>query len=76
MKRSKRKKGSSFIKATPKAQRQDIQLRFPLTEEWNNIIRDFKLNPTQAETLKFTVEEALARGLSNGFMRRWPNGLN
>jgi len=60
MKRSKRKKGSSFIKATPKAQRQDIQLRFPLTEEWNNIIRDFKLNPTQAETLKFTVEEALA----------------
>jgi hypothetical protein len=37
----------------------DIELRLPLTEEWNNIIRDFKLNPAQAEMLKFTVEEAL-----------------
>ena len=41
-----------------------VELRLPLTKEWNNIIRDYKLNPAQAEMLKFTVEDALG-GISS-----------
>ena len=34
-------------------------LRFPPPQEWQNILHDFELMPTQAETLKVTIEEAL-----------------
>ena len=62
MKRSKRKRGSSSstkISPKAKAQRQSIELRFLPTEDWKNIVRDYKLTPAQADTLKFTLEEAL-----------------
>jgi hypothetical protein len=35
------------------------KLRFPPSKEWQNIIQDFALMPTQAETLKTTLEKAL-----------------
>jgi hypothetical protein len=35
------------------------KLRFPPPREWQNIVQDFELMPTQAETLKVTLEEAL-----------------
>jgi hypothetical protein len=35
------------------------KLRFPPREEWQYILDDFALMPTQAETLKITLEEAL-----------------
>jgi hypothetical protein len=62
MKRSKRKRGSSSsskISAKAKPQRKPIELRFPPTEDWKNIVSDYKLMPAQADTLKFTLEEAL-----------------
>jgi hypothetical protein len=71
MKRSKRKKGSSFTKALPLAQRQDVELRFPLTEEWNNIVHDFNSTPLQADMLKFTVEEA--RGGIGSYLAKLKN---
>jgi hypothetical protein len=42
-----------------KTQRQPIELQFPPTAEWKNIVRDCKLPPAQADTLKITLEEAL-----------------
>jgi hypothetical protein len=49
------------MKTSPKAkmQRQPVELRFPPTEEWNNIVHDFKLTSAQAEMLKLTIEEAI-----------------
>jgi hypothetical protein len=35
------------------------KLMFPPPREWQNIVQDFELKPTQAETLKVTLEEAL-----------------
>ena len=35
------------------------KLRFPPPREWQDIVQDFELMPTQAETLKVTLEEAL-----------------
>jgi hypothetical protein len=35
------------------------KLMFPPPREWQNIVQDFELMPTQAETLKVTLEEAL-----------------
>jgi hypothetical protein len=35
------------------------KLRFPAPREWQNIVQDFELMPTQAETLKVTLEEVL-----------------
>ena len=35
------------------------KLMFPPPKEWQNIVQDFELMPTQAETLKVTLEEAL-----------------
>jgi hypothetical protein len=35
------------------------KLRFPAAREWQNIVQDFELMPTQAETLMVTLEEAL-----------------
>jgi hypothetical protein len=40
------------MKTTPK-------LRLPPPKAWQNILHDFELMPTQAETLKITLEEAL-----------------
>lgn len=62
MKRSKRKRVSlSSTKKSPtaKARRQPAELRFPATEEWTNIVRDCKLTPAQADTLRITLEESL-----------------
>ena len=61
MKHAKRKRGLSSTKISPKvqAQRQDVELRIPTPEEWNNIVRDCKLTRAQADVLKITVEEAL-----------------
>jgi len=62
MKRSKRKRDpSSSTKKSPKAkaQRQPVELRFPPVEDWQSIIRDCNLTPAQADTLKFTLKEAL-----------------
>jgi hypothetical protein len=54
------------MKTSPKAKlhRQPVELRFPAAEAWNNIVRDFKLTPAQADVLKFTVEDALG-GISS-----------
>jgi hypothetical protein len=35
------------------------KLRFPPSKEWQNILLDFALMPTQAETLEITIKEAL-----------------
>ncbi len=40
-------------------QGQDLELQFPPTEVWKNIVRDLKLKSAQADTLKITLEEAL-----------------
>jgi hypothetical protein len=42
-----------------KSQRQPVEPKFPPVEEWQSILHDFALMPTQAETLKITLEEAL-----------------
>jgi hypothetical protein len=42
-----------------KVRRQPIELSFPGPDEWQNIVSDCKLTPTQADTLKFTIDEAL-----------------
>jgi hypothetical protein len=61
MKLPKRIQDSSSTKTSPRAeaQAQEVVLRFPTLEQWNNIVHDFKLAPAQANTLKMMLEETL-----------------
>jgi hypothetical protein len=62
MKRPKRNRGSMPSAKTSrktKVRRQPIELSFPGPGEWQNIVSDCKLTPAQADTLKFTIDEAL-----------------
>jgi hypothetical protein len=58
MKRSKATLSSRNDLPKLRAQRPPVELRFPATEAWQNIVRDFQLTPAQADMLKFTVEDA------------------
>jgi hypothetical protein len=64
MKRSKATLSSRNDLPKLRAQRPPVELRFPATEAWQNIVRDFQLTPAQADMLKFTVEDAL-QGISS-----------